>query len=192
MGAPTQAEIDDFLRRNPGDDHRAVAALTNDTSDRDFDSQGPMYDQRTNSLNEAGRAATVALGPRSRTYGRPGSLASLLAPMPGRAGSDYVQGPGPRIDGGARSYPMPLGKGGGSGPFTEFTEGRSFPPGATPGDPVYLGGTGYNGGIVIGHYGPDGKPVYDQQWNRGPTGGTPVSTTMPVGGSTQLANLLRY
>ena len=72
-GTPTQAEIDDFVARNGGDTGggggrgdrgRAVEALTNDTSGRDFDSQGPMYDQRTNSLSAAGQAATMALRQR--------------------------------------------------------------------------------------------------------------------------------
>ncbi len=68
-GSPTQAEIADFLspiradgsKGNPGDAGRAVEALTNYTGDRPYDSQGPMYDQRTNSLSPAGLAGVQGL-----------------------------------------------------------------------------------------------------------------------------------
>src|SRR3990167_7196576 len=83
-GTPTQAEIDDFVARNGGDTGggggrgdrgRAVEALTNYTGDRDFDSQGPMYDQRTNQLNPAGVEATAAL--RARPLRQPMNLSQL-------------------------------------------------------------------------------------------------------------------
>ena len=87
-GTPTAAEIDDFVARNGGDTGggggrgdrgRAVEALTNDTSGRDFDSQGPMYDQRTNSLSAAGQAATAALQQRRRAMPQMG-LYGLASP----------------------------------------------------------------------------------------------------------------
>lgn len=37
----SEAQARDFVARNPGDEHRAIEALTNDTGDRMYDSQGP-------------------------------------------------------------------------------------------------------------------------------------------------------
>lgn len=140
MGAPTQAEIEDFASRNVNADgskdyHRAVEALTNYTGDRDFDSQGPMYDQRTNQLSAAGRAATAQI-----VRPQPRSLASLLQPMAPRGPMPGQPGNGPAPDptsygNDQRSYPMPAPLG---GAFTDFTQGR---------------------GPVIG-YGPQGEPIY--------------------------------
>src|SRR3990167_11287956 len=101
-GTPTQAEIDDFVARNGGDTGggggrgdrgRALEALTNYTGDRDFDSQGPMYDQRTNALSAAGQAATMALRQR-RALAAPMGLSGLAAarqPMLSAGmGSEYL------------------------------------------------------------------------------------------------------
>lgn len=72
---PTQAEIEDFVRRNGEQDRgRAVEALGNYTGDRDFDSQSNMYDQATNQLSAAGREATARIvRPQPRQMGPMGA-----------------------------------------------------------------------------------------------------------------------
>lgn len=48
----SQAMADDFIRRNPGDYARLASAYANDnTGNRNYDSQGPAYNQATNQLN---------------------------------------------------------------------------------------------------------------------------------------------
>lgn len=106
---PTQAEIEDFVRRNgEADRGRAVEALTNYTGDRDFDSQSANYDQRTNQLSPQGQAATAQI-----VRPQPRQLSSLLmAPQPGRPGLGPVDpnAPGSFV-GDQRSYPMPVSTG---------------------------------------------------------------------------------
>lgn len=84
----------DFLRRNPGDTHRLQSAWdSNNTSSqgREFDSQGPMYDQATNQLSAAGRAATAA------------RRAAAMAPRPTLGVLVGMQAPV------SRTLPMPRG-----------------------------------------------------------------------------------
>lgn len=163
--AGTQAEIDSEIENEKKYGHAQTVSnlherAGNYTGDRNFDSQGPMYDQRTNQLSAAGQQATQQL--RARQAAQPRSLASLLqptgpmrGPMPGQPGTGPA--PGPTSYGNdTRSYPMP-GPAPLGGAFSDFTQGR---------------------GPVIG-YGPHGEPLY-----------APVSTTMPVGQRPQLANLL--
>src|SRR3990167_5291734 len=87
-GSPTPAEIDDFVARNGGetgggggrgDRGRAVEALTNYTGDREFDSQGPMYDQRTNQLSAEGQAASAARRQPGAAMSSPMGLSQLAS-----------------------------------------------------------------------------------------------------------------
>ena len=55
-------QVEDFLRRNPGDEGRAIGALTNNTGSRSFDSQSDNFDQKTNQLSAKGLAAAQAKG----------------------------------------------------------------------------------------------------------------------------------
>lgn len=93
---PTAAEIEDFVRRNGEQDRgRAVEALTNYTGNRDFDSQGPMYDQRTNQLSAAGQAATARIvRPQPRQIapmgiGQPSMMSRYAAPT-GQTSNAYL------------------------------------------------------------------------------------------------------
>ncbi len=191
MGAPTQAEIEDFANRNVNADgskdyHRAVEALTNYTGDREFDSQGPMYDQRTNQLSPAGVQATAQLRQRQAASARPGSLASLLQPNAGQSGGVNLS-TGSMYDkhAGGPMNPMPMP----STPTNWWDIEGGLPPGVPPGSVRTNGGINPN---VWAYITPDGRRVSGTYQDSGISGpyGQPVSTTMPVGGRSQLSSLL--
>lgn len=109
---PTQAEIEDFVRRNGEQDRgRAVEALTNYTGDRDFDSQSNMYDQRTNQLSAAGREATARIvrpQPRGAAPMGGGTPNPYSYTMPNGSTVPYIPFVNPYANGG-NAYLMPHG-----------------------------------------------------------------------------------
>lgn len=78
----------DFLERNRNQDgsydfHRLPTAFVGDNQGGPFDRQGPMYDQATNQLSAAGRAALAARQQRQpMTLGALTGLAPVSRSMP--------------------------------------------------------------------------------------------------------------
>ena len=90
----SRAAAEDFVSRNPGDEHRAIEALTNYTGDRQYDSQGPEINNGNGALRREPNIADTGRRDASgnRIYGNSGGGASYGAFM---GGEDFGAAPEP-------------------------------------------------------------------------------------------------
>lgn len=177
------AEEQEWLRRNQNPngsyDTQRLNERNNYTGDRPFDSQGPMYDQRTNGLSAQGQAAIAA---------RPslGSLLGLTARAPNIAYQDPQRityqpvNPMPVLKpAGTQGQPVPMQPSGGGGDGIQWGPSGPPPPGSTP----------TNAGInplAVAYIGPDGRRY------TGMRGGSLVGQTQTLGDLTGLSPQARY